>query len=390
MIVPLFEKIEDLRLCGEVMASLYRNPVYQKHLTAMKAHQEIMLGYSDSNKDGGFLTANWELYRAQQTLTEAAKNCGVKQKLFHGRGGTIGRGGGPTNDAILAQPRGTIQGRIKITEQGEVVNTKYSNPQTAERNLELIISAVLAASVLDFHTPARQREWEKIMEELSEAAYREYRKLIHDDARFMEYFYQATPIEEISRFHIGSRPAKRHDTQGLEDLRAIPWVFSWMQSRQTLPGWYGLGSAINHFLTMKAMKGLSVLREMYQEWPFFRAIVDLAQMSIQKTDMHIARHYTGLVKKKDLAQLFFDRIMTEYDRTVQAILLITQQKEILETNPVLSHSIQLRNPYIDALSYAQVILLEQLRHEKCRNPEQLERAVQLTINGIAHGLRNTG
>ncbi len=390
MVVPLFETIEDLKNCGEVMAALYQDLVYKNYLASQGFQQEIMLGYSDSNKDGGFLSSNWYLYMAQKNLTETAKRFGVTQTLFHGRGGTIGRGGGPTNQAILAQPRGTIDGRLKVTEQGEVVSSKYSNPVIAERNLELVISAVIAASLLDQESSSKYRRWEEVMEQLSSAAFRTYRRFVYESDGFLQYYTESTLIEEISRLNIGSRPPKRRATEGIQDLRAIPWVFSWMQSRQTVPGWFGFGSAVDHFLSAESMQGLSTLREMYQEWPFFTALVDFMQMSTQKADMHIARYYAGLVGDADLREEFFGIIIKEFDSTLQAILSITQQKQILDNNYALQHSIRLRNPYVDPLSYAQVILLKRLRQPNPENREELERAVLLSINGVAQGLRNTG
>lgn len=390
MVVPLFETIEDLKDCGQVMGALYQNPVYKKHLQLMGNHQEIMLGYSDSNKDGGFLTSNWCLYQAQKDLTEVARKFNIKQKLFHGRGGTIGRGGGPTNQAILAQPRGTIDGRIKITEQGEVVSSKYSNPLIAERNLELVISAVIAASMLDDKPSRKRDQWESVMQDLSDAAFEKYRNFIYESEGFMEYYNQSTPIGELSRLNIGSRPAKRKESSGISDLRAIPWVFSWMQSRQTMPGWFGFGSAFNRYLATSRMAGLSELREMYQEWPFFTALVDFMQMSTQKADMPIAKLYAGLVENREIGEYFFEVIVKEFEETQQAILAITQQKEILENNYPLQHSIRLRNPYVDPISYAQVFLLKELRKNPSKQYEDLERAVLLSINGVAHGLRNTG
>jgi len=402
MVVPLFETIDDLRRCAPIMAELYDDPVYKKHLASLDGCQEIMLGYSDSNKDGGFLTSNWRLYLAQKELTEVGRRHGIRQTLFHGRGGTIGRGGGPTHQAILAQPHGTMNGRIKITEQGEVVSSKYFNPVMAERNLELVISAVLAATALDPESSSKSRRWEEIMQELSEAAYTAYGRIVKDSDGFLEYYTESTPIREVSRLNIGSRPAERrapsapaHSSEGrrqirLEELRAIPWVFSWMQSRQTVPGWYGFGAAVDRFLSLRAMAGLSALREMYREWPFFRAIVDFMQMSTQKADMHIARHYAGLVQNGRLGGKFYRMIRKEFDTTIQAILSITQQEEVLDNSYALKHSIRLRNPYVDPISYAQVILLKRLRRAAGKSREALERAALLSINGVAHGLRNTG
>nr|MBP9865525.1 phosphoenolpyruvate carboxylase [Candidatus Omnitrophota bacterium] len=394
-VVPLFETIEDLRRAPQVMQTLYEEPLYRKHLEKIGgragAVQQIMLGYSDSNKDGGFVASNWMLYEAQKELTRVALKHRVKQTLFHGRGGSIGRGGGPANQAILAQPKGTIQGRIKITEQGEVVSSKYSNPHIAERNIELVSSAVVMASLISPAAPARTAEWEKVMTVLSEDACRVYQDFLKDAKEFMEYFTESTPIREVAGLNIGSRPARRKDAGDIKDLRAIPWVFSWMQSRQTVPGWFGFGSAFNQIVRTQASAGLSTFREMYQEWPFFKALIDFMQMSTQKADMHIAGCYANLVKRPELREKYFGQVKREFEDTVQAILLITQQSEILERQYTLQHSIRLRNPYVDPLSYAQIGLLGKLRGtSKPEDREALERAVALSINGVAHGLRNTG
>ncbi|MBI2167325.1 MAG: phosphoenolpyruvate carboxylase [Candidatus Omnitrophica bacterium] len=386
-LVPLFETIRDLEEAPRVMEALYRDPVYAEHLRGLGKNQEIMLGYSDSNKDGGFLTSNWALYEAQKRLTRAARRFGVRQKLFHGRGGTIGRGGGPANQAILAQPAGTLEGRIKITEQGEVISSKYSNPYIAERNIELVLSAVLEASWLR-QRPAREEEkWEKTIEALSRESYRAYRSLVYEDPGFPEYFRSATPIEEISAHHIGSRPARRVESSRIEDLRAIPWVFSWMQSRTILPSWFGLASALGR--TEKV--SLQDLREMYRRWPFFRTLIDFMQMSMQKADFRIASLYAGLVPDAKIREKIFSRLEEEYARTLKILLEVTGQKEILDNYYALQNSIRLRNPYVDPMSYAQVILLDRLR----RSPDEKEkdalwRAVLFSINGVAQGLRNTG
>ena len=323
-------------------------------------------------------------------LERLAKRFHIKQTLFHGRGGTVGRGGGPTNQAILAQPHGTVGGRIKITEQGEVVSSKYSNPVIAERNIELAISAVLAATAFDDKPSPKIKRWEAVMQDLSEAAFKSYRYLVEDSGDFLRYYKESTPVDEISRLNIGSRPAMRREMGGIQDLRAIPWVFSWMQSRQTVPGWFGFGSAVEQHLALNAMTGLPVLREMYQAWPFFKAIVDFMQMSTQKADMHIARHYASLVKDGAVREKFFGIVSKEFEATTHAILTITQQKEILDNSYALQHSIRLRNPYVDPLNYAQMILLKELRNSDLKQREEMERAVLLSINGVAHGLRNTG
>jgi phosphoenolpyruvate carboxylase len=357
-----------------------------------------MLGYSDSNKDGGFLTSNWSLYETQKRLTRVSHRYGVKQKLFHGRGGPIGRGGGPTNQAILAQPAGTVEGRIKITEQGEVISSKYSNPFIAERNLELAISAVIEATWFLKPLPREEEKWEKVMEELSGESYRAYRALVYKDPDFLIYFREATPIKEVSSLDIGSRPARRIEGERIEDLRAIPWVFSWMQSRVTLPSWYGFGAAVERFVGAKFARPpggqtppLQMLQEMYRRWPFFQTLVDFIQMSIQKGDLGIARLYADLVRDSRIREKFFRALEEEYLRTRQAVLEITEQQEILERNYALQNSIRLRNPYVDPMSYAQVILLDRYRNlAPEKDPHELWRAVHLTINGVAQGLRNTG
>ncbi len=393
-IVPLFETIYDLQNCSEIMSSLYQNLSYKKHLKKMGQGQEIMLGYSDSSKDGGFLKSNWSLYQAQKSLTKVAEKFKVQQKLFHGRGGSVGRGGGPLNKAILAQPSGTVNGRIKITEQGEVVSSKYLNPMIAERNLELVISAVLKATILSKVEPKRIEQWESLMEILADSAYGEYRRLVYETEGFVDYFGQSTPLEEISKLNIGSRPPKRRGGNRVEDLRAIPWVFSWMQSRQILPGWYGFGYAFNQTLEKRGPEVLAELQDMYQNWDFFRSLIDFMEMSSQKADMEIARHYANLVEDKDLSRKIFGRIKEEYETTLQAINKIIQQKEILDETPILKHSILLRNPYVDPLSYAQVILIDRLRRKRTKKKspdlEDVERATFLSINGVAHALRNTG
>ncbi len=386
-LVPLFETIHDLEHAPRVMEALYRDPVYSKHLGSLGKNQEIMLGYSDSNKDGGFLTSNWSLYKSQKELTQTSHRYKIKQKLFHGRGGTIGRGGGPANQAILAQPAGTVEGRIKITEQGEVISSKYSNPYIAERNLELVVSAVIYASWFHHKPPREEKKWSKVMEELSQESYRAYRSLIYEDPDFVYYFKHATPIQEVSNLNIGSRPARRKETEKIEELRAIPWVFSWMQSRVTLPSWYGFGKATKQFLEKPVP--LSTLQEIYNQWPFFQTVVDLMQMSVLKADIQIARLYSSLVPDQKIREKFFSAIENEFNLTEKSILDITEQKEVLERSYPLLNSIRLRNPYVDPISYSQVILLDRLRNSK-KDEDALRYAVLLTINGVSQGLRNTG
>ncbi len=389
MIVPLFETIEDLKNAEVVMRSLFASRTYQKQLKHLKMNQEIMLGYSDSCKVGGFLASNWYLFQAQRRLTAISKEYKVRHKFFHGRGGAIGRGGGPVNQAIMAQPRGTVDGRIKITEQGEVISLKYSDPHMAERNLDLVISAVLHASMIDNKPSAKRESWYEVMEKLADLSHKAYRELVYEDEEFIPYYFGSTPISEVTRMNLGSRPSRRKKTPGISDLRAIPWVFSWMQSRQIAPGWYGFGSAIQNWLDENP-DGLKKLQEMYIEWPFFKMVVDFLQMSSQKADMHIAKYYAELVEDEKIRDKFFSKIESEYALTIRKALDITGQKEILENAFALRHSIRLRNPYIDPMSYAQTILLRRIRKAGGDPSEELERAVFMSINGIAHGLRNTG
>ncbi len=389
-IVPLFEGINDLRRSSDIMASLYTHPIYRAQLKARGQHQQIMLGYSDSNKDGGFLTASWELYQAQRKLHAVAKAHRVHLQLFHGRGGTIGRGGGPLHQAILAQPVGTLEGRIKITEQGEVVAARYANPMMAMRNLELALSAVLEATLIAPKPSAHLVRWEAIMEELSQHAYARYREVVYDDPAFVAYFEQATPIDAITEFRIGSRPAKRSASRRIEDLRAIPWVFSWMQSRHVLPSWFPFGFAVEAFLR-EEQQGLAALRRMYAEFAWFHVMVDFIQMSLGMADLRIASHYAALVQPKTLGRRVFEVIQDEFARSRKAILMMTQQQELLDSNYVLQNAIRLRNPYVDPLSLLQVRLLRQRRQARAsRDRKKLERPLALTINGIAAGMRHTG
>ena len=366
------------------MSELYRHPAYRKHLKQRGYIQEIMVGYSDSNKDGGYFTSGWELYKAQMDLTEAAEHHGIKQILFHGRGGAIGRGGGPVNQAILAQPPETVQGRIKLTEQGEMIYSKYGNPYLAERNLELVLSAMIEGELL--RDPLKlDAEWVTAAEALSQSSYKAYRGLVYEDLEFAIFFNQATPIHEIQDLNIGSRPARRvAGSTRIEDLRAIPWVFSWTQSRYTLPGWYGFGTAVHEW-----PGDVKILQSMYKNWPFFKAQVDFMEMSAQKADMHIARRYAELVEDKNIRERIFARIDEEHQWVREGLLRITGEGDTLESNPTLQTSIKLRNPYVDALSYFQISLLKAWRGSG-RTREDLKRAVLLSINGVANGMRNTG
>ena len=389
-IIPLFEGIAELRRAHEVMETLFREPTYANHLNARGRVQQIMLGYSDSNKDGGFFTANWELYEAQRRLHAMATMHGVRLQFFHGRGGTIGRGGGPLHQTILAQPAGTLEGRIKITEQGEVVAAKYANPMMAMRNLELALSAVLESTLIVPKPSKRLTEWERTMGTLSELAYQSYRRVVYDDPEFVKFFEQATPIDAISDFRIGSRPARRTTSTRIEELRAIPWVFSWMQSRQILPSWFPFGSAVAEF-EKHHERGLETLQQLYQRFPWFHVMVDFIQMSLGMADMHIAARYAKLVEPAALGTRIFGALEEEFQRTKHAVLAITQQRTLLEFNYVLQNAIRLRNPYVDPLSILQIRLLEQHRKQHGHGDDGLlERALALTINGVAAGMRHTG
>lgn len=389
---PLFETRADLQAAAGVMKSLFDNPVYARHLERAQREQTIMIGYSDSNKDAGYVTAQWELFQAQANLAAACREAGVVLTLFHGRGGTIARGGGPANRAILAQPPGSVGGRLRLTEQGEVIDERYGHPEVARRHLEQVVHAVLMASVPDHVSQAApQAVWREAMDEIATAGHRAYRELVYETPALLDYWNQATPIREISQLRIGSRPSRRATSEAFTSLRAIPWGFSWMQCRHVLPGWYGLGTALESFGTGSGR--LATLQAMYRDWSFFRTTIDNAQVSLGKADMDIARLYAGLVEEEEVRQPIFDAILAEYRRTRRWILQVTEQREILDNEPMLQRSVRLRNPYVDPLNFIQVTLLRRLR--ALPDPEGAEaqpllQAIFLTINGIAAGLKNTG
>jgi phosphoenolpyruvate carboxylase len=387
-IVPLFEALEPLRQAVPIVQRLITLPVYRQHLRLRGDVQEVMIGYSDSNKESGALQSAWALYRAQRELGEIGRRTGLTVQMFHGRGGAIGRGGGPANRAILAQPRGTVAGRLRLTEQGEMIADRYGHHAIAERHLEQLLNALLQTS---FPTDGEAFDptWEWTLDRLAASACRHYRALVYETPEFLTYFEQATPIAEVSQLKIGSRPARRGGGLSIEQLRAIPWVFSWMQSRHTLPGWYGLGSAVLEYLSGGG--DLAVLQAMYQRWPFWRTLLENAQMIMAKADLTIARLYADLVEDQALAGRIFERIAAEYHRTADVILAITGQEALLEQVPVLQRSIQRRNPYVDPLSFVQLVLLKRLRGPREGEPaEELLTAVLESINGIASGLKNTG
>jgi phosphoenolpyruvate carboxylase len=385
-ITPLFETLDDLTHAPRILAELFTLKVYRAHLASCHNEQTIMIGYSDSNKDGGYLAANWALYRAQESIAQVCREYGIKLTLFHGRGGSVARGGGPSNRAIRAQPPGTIEGRFRMTEQGETIASKYGNPDLAHRHLEQLASAVLLASA-PIDLAAIPTDWRSAMDHLSQAAWRAYRSLVYDTPEFLAYWHVATPIDEISRLRIGSRPTTRRSSAlQLEYVRAIPWVFSWMQSRFNLPGWYGLGAALSE-------QSAALNHEMYEQWPFFRALLDNAEMSLLKADLGIAALYSQLAPDQAAAQPLFDRVRAEYDRTVETVLRATKHANLMDSDPIIQRSIQLRNPYVDPLNYIQVEMLRRLRALSDQNgaeAEALREVTMLTINGIASGLRNTG
>jgi phosphoenolpyruvate carboxylase len=391
-VVPLFESIEDLRGAAAICREIWTTPAYQPLLDSRSRKQEVMLGYSDSNKDGGMLTSTWELYKAHRALYAVARECNVDLRLFHGRGGTVGRGGAPTHRAIYAQPMGDFNGEIRITEQGEVLHWKYSDVVLAEWNLELMIAASLDALARPeasrpggHRTGEMQAGWEEVCEELSSTAYSFYRKNIPEDDAVLRYFAEATPVNELEYARIGSRPVRRKGKNNFADLRAIPWVFGWMQSRQGIPGWFGVGHALQASI---AGGNLPTLQNMMKEFPLFIDLMRNVELALAKADFNIARQYSTLAADAALRDAVFQRLEAEYESTRDALLAVTGQKILLETNPVLARSIRLRNPYVDPMSLIQVELLRRKRAGD--TSETLQRAIAATINGISAGLRNTG
>jgi phosphoenolpyruvate carboxylase len=420
-VVPLFETVDDLKRAPEVMSSLLELPFYPNYLASSRTEtplgrdsdeagqpektvlQEVMLGYSDSNKDSGFLSSNWEIYKAQQSLTQMAQRYGISLRIFHGRGGSVGRGGGPAYEAILAQPGNSINGRIKITEQGEVVASKYSLPELALYNLETITTAVIQASLLH-STMDRIEPWHEIMEQLSTRSREQYRALVYEQEDFVEFFHQVTPIQEISQLQISSRSARRpnqpQQKKSIDSLRAIPWVFSWTQSRFLLPAWYGVGTALQDFLGDNNSDRLSLLRYFYYKWPFFKMVISKVEMTLSKVDLQIAHHYVdqlGTPQDIERFERLFEQISQEYCLTRDLILNITGHKRLLDGDPGLQRSVQLRNGSIVPLNFLQVLLLKRLRQTHnavtfgpTTTKAELLRGALLTINGIAAGMRNTG
>jgi phosphoenolpyruvate carboxylase len=377
------------------MRGFYAVPGVAKLVKRSGAEQDIMLGYSDSNKDGGIFTSNWELYRAEIALVdlfdELANSHNIQLRMFHGRGGTVGRGGGPSYQAILAQPPGTVRGQIRLTEQGEVIGSKYANPEIGRRNLETLVAATLEATLLQPTKPAT-KAFLQAATQLSEASMAAYRNLVYETPGFTDYFFGATPIREIAELNIGSRPASRKASQRIEDLRAIPWGFSWGQCRLTLPGWYGFGSAIAAFLDgtpgQSRKDGLALLQKMYRQWPFFRTLLSNMDMVLAKSDLALASRYAELVGDARLRKKVFGAIEAEWHRTAEALALITGEKHRLAGNASLQRSIRHRFPYIDPLHHLQVELVRRYREGK--SDDRVQRGIHISINGIAAGLRNTG
>ncbi|MDI1346757.1 MAG: phosphoenolpyruvate carboxylase [Pseudolabrys sp.] len=387
-IVPLFETIADLRRCGEVIDRLLALPMYRRLLDSRVGVQEVMLGYSDSNKDGGYLTSGWELYKAEIEVVDICHRHGVRLRLFHGRGGSVGRGGGPSYQAILAQPGGAVQGAIRITEQGEVIASKYSNPDVGRRNLEILAAATLEGTLLQPAEAAPRPEYLEVMEMLSATAYRAYRDLVYETEGFERYFWESTVIAEIANLNIGSRPASRTKSTSIGDLRAIPWVFSWAQCRLMLPGWYGFGAAIKAWLAARPHDGLSALQAMYRQWPFFTALISNIDMVLAKSDIAIASRYADLVVDPNLRDSIFQRLKAEWQDSIDAVLAITGHTSLLESDPLLARSIRNRFPYLNPLNHLQIALLK--RHRAGDTNERVVQGIHLTINGIAAGLRNSG
>ncbi len=387
-IIPLFETIEDLQKSAVTMAGVFKLPAYRELVAGRGNEHEVMLGYSDSNKDGGFLTSGWELYKAEIELARVFAEHGVRLRLFHGRGGSVGRGGGPTYHAILAQPAGAVSGQIRLTEQGEVISTKYGNPGTGRRNLEVLLAATLEASLTDHENKVEPAEqFHGVMDELSQRAFNAYRGLVYETPGFTTYFRQSTVVSEIASLNIGSRPASRKASERIEDLRAIPWVFSWAQCRLMLPGWYGFGSAVDGYLAQNP-QGLATLRRMVKSWPFFQSLLSNMDMVLSKTDLAIASRYAELVSDAELRQRIFSQIKAEWALTRQHLLAILEQDDFLADNPMLARSLQLRSPYMDPLNHLQVELLKRLRAGE--SDERVARGLHISINGIASGLRNSG
>ena len=387
-VVPLFETIDDLQRGASILEATLDLPVYRAMVDAAGGHQEVMLGYSDSNKDGGYLAANWALYRAELDLVESAAKTGIRLRLFHGRGGTVGRGGGPSYDAILAQPPGAVKGSLRITEQGEIIAAKYAEPRIAHRNLETLLAATLESTLLDVEGLGESADAAYgVLDDLAAGAQRAYSDLVHETPGFVEYFKESTPVSEIGALNIGSRPTSRKPTTAISDLRAIPWVLAWSQSRVMLPGWYGTGTAFEQFVDGDDTK-LEVLRDLYRRWPFFRTVLSNMAQVLAKSDMGLAARYSELVADTELRKRVFDKLVDEHERTVRMHGLITGQDDLLADNPALARSVFNRFPYLEPLNHLQVELLRRFRSGD--EDELVQRGILLTMSGLASALRNSG
>jgi phosphoenolpyruvate carboxylase len=387
-IVPLFETIDDLQRGASILEAVLDLPLYRAIVHARHESQEVMLGYSDSNKDGGYLAANWALYRAELDLVESARKTGIRLRLFHGRGGTVGRGGGPSYDAILAQPPGAVNGALRLTEQGEVIAAKYAEPRIAHRNLETLLAATLESTLLDMEglgqlAPSAYQ----VLDDLAARAQRAYAELVHETPGFVDYFKASTPVSEIGSLNIGSRPTSRKPTTSISDLRAIPWVLAWSQSRVMLPGWYGTGTAVEEWIA-DGDGWLEVLQELYRKWPFFATVLSNMAQVLAKADMGLAARYSELVDDEELRARVLDKIVAEYGRTLRIHQLITGQDDLLADNPALARSVFNRFPYLEPLNHLQVELLR--RYRSGDDDELVQRGILLTMSGLASALRNSG
>ena len=387
-IVPLFETVEDLNQAHNTMETIFKNTVYAGHLAERGSGQQIMIGYSDSNKDGGFLRANWMLFTAQRNIAQTCANCDVSLTLFHGRGGSIGRGGGPTNRAILAQPPESIRGRIRITEQGEVVSSRYTHNEIARRHLQQLFNAVICSSGVRPDFPDLDR-WATVVDSVSQIAFEKYRSLVEKE-EFIGYFQTATPIDQIDQLNLGSRPSRRKSTKSINDLRAIPWVFAWTQSRTNIPSWYGVGTGFSTWIEAGKADGLAELQDMYRKWPFFKSVLNNVHLGLGRADMDIAKFYSELVSAP-YGEEIYNNIRDEFELSRKWLLAITQHDDVLDSERWLQHSIRMRNPYVDPINFIQVALLERFREtEDPQDREQIQKVIIESINGIAAGLQNVG
>lgn len=391
-ISPLFETIDDLHNGASILQAMLDLPIYRALVDARGGCQEVMLGYSDSNKDGGYLAANWAVYRAELTLVEVARKTGIRLRLFHGRGGTVGRGGGPSYQAILAQPPGAVNGSLRLTEQGEVIAAKYAEPQLARRNLESLVAATVESTLLDVEGLGDAAEPAyAVLDEVAALAHRAYAELVHETPGFVEYFKASTPVSEIGSLNIGSRPTSRKPTESISDLRAIPWVLAWSQSRVMLPGWYGTGAAFEQWIAAgpeSETERVAILHELYERWPFFRSVLSNMAQVLSKSDLGLAAHYAELVADESLRHRVFDKIADEHQRTIAMHKLITGQDDLLADNPALARSVFNRFPYLEPLNHLQVELLR--RYRSGDDDELVQRGILLTMNGLASALRNSG